>query len=538
MAQKGIRRNRGRRTEKRAGKYYLLAIAIDEYRHAPPLYNCVRDAERMIEVLTEKYQFEREQTFTLFNEEATEDNILDALKMLISLVEPEDSVLVLYSGHGEYETDIDEGYWIPVDAELGETADYVANSRIVKYIKAIPAHHILFIVDSCFSGSLFASRSTQKPMAVSRLDGIASRWLLTSGRNEVVSDGKPGDHSPFADNILYFLEHNTAPSISVADLIQQVIYAVSYNARQTPRGEPLQDVGHRGGQFHFHRKGVAPAAVEEAVVEATEVAPKPPKGPGLVSANRIGLGLAAVAILLLAFWFFAAGPRVGKNTKGQRVERQQLRQAQAAYDSLLTLGRDAFRADRFEEAKGRFEEAIRVAAGFEPINAKPAETALATVEERLNALADDRKEPAPLLPEAGDNKAKDQAPTGEAQIWRRAETAGAEEGYRAYLRRFPNGQYAADARKRIAALYDYRLTFPFSMGGDRLLKITLRQGAPPYRVRVSDPATDQKIEKTFEQRGAYEIPLSAFQKEGAPSRMLSIGVMDGNFKTFRSPLPF
>lgn len=543
MISKGIgpRKKDGNQPEKRKGKNYLLAIAIDAYEHAPRLYNCVRDAGRMIKVLTHKYQFEEEHTFTLFNEAATEANILEEFKKLVALIRPEDNLLVIYSGHGEYEEDIDEGYWLPVDAQYGQSGDYISNSRITKYIKAIPAHHTLFIVDSCFSGSLFASRGQYNPQAVSRLDRIASRWLITAGRNEVVSDGKPGDHSPFADNIIYFLENNTEPSLSVARLIEHVIDAVTYNARQTPRGEPLQDVGHRGGQFFFYQKGALPPAPPYAAKDQPASPPPAPTPGGLPKKWGIPLALSAIVLMLItAIWFIAR--RGGDNPvrESQRIERQLLMQARTTYDSLFALGRQAFRQEQFVEAKGYFEDAIGIAAGFE-IEAESAQKALDACNERLAA----QSSPEPPAPEQsptrprGDQPAREEPAQSREEIaWQRAQAAGEEDAYRRYLQAFPEGKYASEARRAIANLYNYRPTYPFSMGSDKVLKLTLREGVPPFQVRINDPATERTIEKTFDQRGNYEISLSPFQNEGVGSRMVSLQVMDGNFKTFRSGIPF
>lgn len=234
---------------KTEGKNFLLAIAIDKYKHGPKLYNAVSDAEAFIQLLTSRYDFHPENVFTLFDAQASERAIHDAFKKLIRIVSEKDNLVVYYSGHGEYDADIDEGYWIPVDAHFDNTGEYISNSRIIKYIRAIRSQHTFFIVDSCFSGSLFAQRGAG---GREMLESMPSRWLLTAGRNEVVSDGKPGDHSPFADNVLFFLEHNSEPSLSVTRLIEEVVDATAANARQIPRGEPLQDVGHKGGQFFFH----------------------------------------------------------------------------------------------------------------------------------------------------------------------------------------------------------------------------------------------------------------------------------------------
>ena len=69
----------------------------------------------------------------------------------------------------------------------------------------------------------------------------------------MVSDGQVGDHSPFADSLLYHLKENKVP-LGVATLCNRVIENVVASAEQTPRGEPLKVKGHRGGQFFFHPK--------------------------------------------------------------------------------------------------------------------------------------------------------------------------------------------------------------------------------------------------------------------------------------------
>ncbi|RMG88804.1 MAG: caspase family protein, partial [Bacteroidetes bacterium] len=190
------------------GKNYLFAIAIDEYAHCPKLYNPVRDALELKAVLSERYDFEPQNIITLFNEAATESNIIHAFRDLARSISPSDNLVLFFSGHGEFDDVFNEGYWIPVDARRGAWEDYIPNSKIRTILNAIRAHHIFLIADSCFSGSLFM---TGKDVAANRLDRDPSRWGLTAGRNEIVDDGHPGAHSPFADSLLYHLKNNNKP---------------------------------------------------------------------------------------------------------------------------------------------------------------------------------------------------------------------------------------------------------------------------------------------------------------------------------------
>ena len=243
------RADAGQQHEKTKGINHLFVIAIDTYEYCPRLYNCVKDAKGLIKILTEQYEFEQQNIRKLFNEEATEGNIFQAFRTLITQVKEIDNVIIYFSGHGEYDQVFDEGYWIPVNAKLGAHEDFVPNSKIKNILEAIKSKHTFLIADSCFSGSLF---TRFKSAAVAeRLENDPSRWGLTAGRNEVVSDGQDGDHSPFADSLLYHLKENKVP-LGVATLCNRVIENVVAAAEQTPRGEPLKVKGHRGGQFFFH----------------------------------------------------------------------------------------------------------------------------------------------------------------------------------------------------------------------------------------------------------------------------------------------
>jgi len=231
------------------GKNYLLAIGIDTYQHWPKLQNAVRDARDIIQVLTTQYQFEQEEVFTLFDEKATEGNIYNKIRELKRKITPNDNLLVYYSGHGHYDQDFDEGHWIPVDAGVGSEDRYISNSNIIKRINAIDAHHILLIVDSCFSGSLVvANRSFMVD------EHYRSRRIFSSGRLEAVSDGSPGANSPFASLLLARLKRNTERAVSTTDLVQYVKKTMVGKSKQAPVEGRVQNSQDEGGEYVFHLK--------------------------------------------------------------------------------------------------------------------------------------------------------------------------------------------------------------------------------------------------------------------------------------------
>lgn len=233
----------------RQGKNYLLAVGIDRYQHWTPLDNAVKDARDLIQVLTRQYQFDEEHIITLFDERATEANIYDAIRELKRKITPQDNLLVYYSGHGHYDDDFDEGHWIPVDARIDTEDRFISNSNIIKRINAIDAHHVLLIIDSCFSGSLVVKKRN-----TSIDEHFRSRRIISSGRIETVSDGRAGENSPFASGLLTYLKRNTKRAVNTTALIQYVKEFVAGKARQNPVDGRIQNSADEGGEFVFHLK--------------------------------------------------------------------------------------------------------------------------------------------------------------------------------------------------------------------------------------------------------------------------------------------
>jgi hypothetical protein len=229
-------------------KNFMLVIGVNEYSEWPKLNNAKGDAEAFKQVLTQRYGFDAGNTFELYDQQVTIKNILDKLSEIRDTIGTDDNLVIYFSGHGFYDKAIDEGYWIPYNARKGEVTDYLPNSTLVKYIKAMNCKHIFLVVDACFSGALF---SDGHKGYVEKVGQYRSRWCLSSGRLELVSDGKTGDHSPFAYYLLKFLQENTKPAFPVSELIQYVKVAVSNNTEQTPLGNPLKNVGDEGGEFIF-----------------------------------------------------------------------------------------------------------------------------------------------------------------------------------------------------------------------------------------------------------------------------------------------
>ena len=64
------------------------------------------------------------------------------------------NLLIYYAGHGIVDPVTGRGYWLPVDAKQSNSVNWVSNDDITDMLKVIPAHHILVVADSCYSGTL------------------------------------------------------------------------------------------------------------------------------------------------------------------------------------------------------------------------------------------------------------------------------------------------------------------------------------------------------------------------------------------------
>ncbi len=232
-----------------AAKNFLLVIGINNYQFWPKLNNAVKDVNDIASVLMSRYNFDFANITMLKDEQATRSNIYNSLRGLIEKVSPQDNLVVYFSGHGFFDELLSEGYWIPAEAHVGSSGEYISNTEILKILGNINSQHTFLVADACFSGALFADA---RRGYTENVEKFRSRWGLTSGRLEVVSDGATGTNSPFATHFITFMKNNTKAKFPVSELVQYVKTQVAEETKQTPLGNPLKTLGDEGGEFVFY----------------------------------------------------------------------------------------------------------------------------------------------------------------------------------------------------------------------------------------------------------------------------------------------
>ncbi len=240
------------------GEYYGLIIGIDQYTGEwPQLQNAVNDAKSVAETLSAKYTFNYLKS--LYNKDATRDNILKEFEWLMQNVKSNDNVFIYYSGHGEYLENMDKGFWVPIDASSKTISKYISNEDIRSFLSGINSKHTLLVTDACFSGDIFRGKTMTIPYENStkyyqKVYSLNSRKALTSGGVEPVMDkGKEG-HSVFAYYFLQALTKNAEKYLDAGQVFESLKIPVVNNSFQTPAYSPIRNAGDEGGQFIFMLK--------------------------------------------------------------------------------------------------------------------------------------------------------------------------------------------------------------------------------------------------------------------------------------------
>ena len=232
------------------GKYYALVIGNNTYRALPDLQSAVNDARAVGALLESDYGFEVE---LLTN--ATRSETYSSLARIRRKVAAKDNLLIYYAGHGWLDKEADEGYWMPIDAEEEDAANWISSGDIIAAVRRSKAKHVMVVADSCFSGTLTRGLTikSRTPDYLERMAKKRARTALTSGGLEPVMDSGGGNHSVFAQAFLSVLKENDAV-LDGHQLFTVVRKKVMVGSEQTPEYGDLRKAGHDGGDFLFVKR--------------------------------------------------------------------------------------------------------------------------------------------------------------------------------------------------------------------------------------------------------------------------------------------
>jgi hypothetical protein len=233
------------------GKYYALIMGVNEYddKYVTDLDRPLKDAQRVYDILTGYYTFEKENVTLLKN--PTRGDIISAMDELERKISEHDNLFVFFAGHGYWDERTEKGYWLPSDASRSNTVNWIRNTSISEYMASIKSRHTLLVADACFSGGIFKTRRafSMPNVAVKRLYELPSRKAMTSGTLKEVPD-----KSVFVEYFVKRLEENLRKYLPSEQLFFSFKPAVLNNSDNVPQFGIIKNAGDEGGDFIFIRR--------------------------------------------------------------------------------------------------------------------------------------------------------------------------------------------------------------------------------------------------------------------------------------------
>lgn len=193
----------GAESLRRQGTAYVLAVGVNTYRNTN--YNlkyAVADAEAFSAEIKRQQvalkTYGRVEVIPLYDKEATKANILQALAQLTTKAQPEDAVIVYFSGHGTaaqqrfYLIPHDLGYQGPrtkLSARTLKTIlrNSISDRELEAAFEKIDAGQLLMVIDACNSGQALDSEEKRRgPMNSKGLAQLAyekGMYILTAAQS-------------------------------------------------------------------------------------------------------------------------------------------------------------------------------------------------------------------------------------------------------------------------------------------------------------------------------------------------------------------
>jgi len=170
---------------------WAVVIGINRYIKAPRLNYAVPDAQSVAAALKE-LGFPSDKIVIVLDRDATKQRIEQVLYGTLRQTSSEDRVFVFFAGHGVTATlprGGEQGYLLPVDGDpddLPLTA--ISMGDLQRIAQAIPAKHILFAVDACYSG--FAISRDVPP---TKVDAMYLEVVTKEPAVQIITAGRKGE---------------------------------------------------------------------------------------------------------------------------------------------------------------------------------------------------------------------------------------------------------------------------------------------------------------------------------------------------------
>ncbi len=193
--------------------------------------------------------------------------------------EPENRLLIYFSGHGH--TVRDKGFLLPVDIPLPDDRQNFRRkalpmTQVLAWAKDMEAKHVLFVFDSCFSGSVFKSRSMpkDKDRYIRKVTAEPVRQFITAGSANEEVPAKSTFTPAFVAAIRGEGDLNNDGYITGSELGVHLSQLVPQFVEQNPQYGKIREYELSRGDFvFFSQQTREPEPVPEKRLSAVEFPP-------------------------------------------------------------------------------------------------------------------------------------------------------------------------------------------------------------------------------------------------------------------------
>jgi len=234
---------------------HALVVGINAYLHVNPLGGACADAESVAEILIDDLGFPRANVTVLLDGQATRSKVMERF-LAYEFLSPDDRLVVFFAGHGStvegHRGPV--GHLIPVDGRLDDKSTLIRWDDLTRNSEIIPAKHVLFIMDACYSGlAIQRGNKVGGERFVSDMLQRFSRQVITAGKaDQPVSDvGSPsGKNSIFTGHLLAGLQGKAAAENGVLTATG-LMHFVYEKVATDPQSQQTPHYGHLFGDGDF-----------------------------------------------------------------------------------------------------------------------------------------------------------------------------------------------------------------------------------------------------------------------------------------------
>lgn len=251
------------------GRIWTISVGVNDYGGRPELgnlTNAVNDACLVHETLSRRFDVDARLLASVRDiaggphadlvpeaaAEGTREDIIDALADVRRRAEPDDALILYFSGHGVSDP---MPSLLPKGVISGQTSTYLPHRRLTGALLEIPCAHQLMILDCCFAVEALGPRRANAPIAWvaagARLSAIAAAGTDHPEAFDGLAAADDNAHSPFATALAHVLtsaaDKGAAPSAEdlFAGTSERIRALRPENAAHWPAPEFKPDV-HRG----------------------------------------------------------------------------------------------------------------------------------------------------------------------------------------------------------------------------------------------------------------------------------------------------